>query len=385
MKKIAILGSTGSIGTQTLEVVAANPEELAVVALAAHKNVALIQKQIEQFHPKLVALSDKAAAEELKKNYQGPCEILAGPEGVMAVATYAEADTVLGAMVGYSGLKPTLAAIKAHKNIALANKETLVAAGSIVMAAVAKEGVKLTPVDSEHSAIFQSLQGSNHGEATKIIITASGGPFRDKSLQDLENVTIEECLHNPNWVMGPKVTIDSSTLANKGLEIMEAHWLFDMPYDNIEPVIHPQSIVHSMVEYQDGAIIAQIGLPDMRLPIQYALSHPARWNNAFGHLDVTQLSGLTFSKPDTKIFKALALAQFAGRQGGILPCVFNAANEVAVESFLRGKLRYLGIAELIGDTLEKAEQINNPTLEDIEAVDSLTRVRAREILAERYK
>lgn len=381
MKKIAILGSTGSIGTQTLEVVAANPTELSVVALAAHKNVALILKQIEAFHPKLVALSDEAAAKELKANYHGSTKIVAGAEGVMEVATYSEADTVLGAMVGYSGLKPTLAAIHAHKNIALANKETLVAAGSIVMAAVAQEGVKLTPVDSEHSAIFQALQGGKHSEVAKIIITASGGPFRDKTLDELEDVTVEQCLHHPNWVMGPKVTIDSSTLANKGLEIMEAHWLFDMPYDQIEPVIHPQSIVHSLVEFKDGAVLAQLGLPDMRLPIQYALSYPNRWDNAFGHLDLTQLKELTFSKPDTKIFKALGLAQFAGRQGGILPCVFNAANEVAVESFLQGKIKYLGIAELIGDVMEQSEQIATPTLEDIETVDKETRIKAKEILA----
>jgi 1-deoxy-D-xylulose-5-phosphate reductoisomerase len=384
MKKIAILGCTGSIGTQTLEVVAANPQELCVVALAAHRNVELIKKQIELFHPKLAALSDEAAARELKAGYQGPTEILSGPEGVLAVATCSEADTVLAAMVGYSGLKPTLAAIRAHKNIALANKETLVAAGSIVMAAVAKEGVKLTPVDSEHSAIFQSLQGSNHGEAEKIIITASGGPFRDKTLEELKQVTVEQCLHHPNWTMGKKVTIDSSTLANKGLEIMEAHWLFNMDYDHIEPVIHPQSIVHSLVEFKDGAVMAQLGLPDMRLPIQYALSHPKRWDNAFGHLDLTKIKELTFSKPDTKIFKALAIAQTCGRQGGILPCAFNAANEIAVESFLNGKIKYLDIAALIAATLEKIEQISTPTLEDIEKVDALTRVRAKEILAAKF-
>ena len=381
MKHIAILGSTGSIGTQTLDVVAANPEELSVVAIAAHKNVALIKKQIELFHPQIAALADKQAAAELKASYTGPTEILGGPEGVLAVATFSGADTVLAAMVGYGGLKPTLAAIKAHKNIALANKETLVAAGSIVMKAVADEGVKLTPVDSEHSAIFQSMQGNTHGAVEKIIITASGGPFREKSLQELEHVTVAQCLQHPNWTMGKKVTVDSATLANKGLEIMEAHWLFAVDYEHIEPVIHPQSIVHSLVEYKDGAVMAQLGLPDMKLPIQYALSHPARWDNNFGHLDLAQIGSLTFSKPDTRIFRALALAQYCGKAGGILPCAFNAANEIAVESFLAGQIKFLDIAVLIEKTLEKTEQLATPTLEDIEKIDALTRVRAQEILA----
>ena len=271
MKNIAILGSTGSIGTQTLEVVAANPERLKVVALAAHSNVILTAEQIRLFQPALACLTDPEAAAQLAKLDVGKTEILSGQEGLMAVATYSGADTVLGAMVGYAGLKPTLAAIAAGKNIALANKETLVAAGSLVMAAVKQQGVGLTPVDSEHSAIFQSLQGNQHKDIKRILLTASGGPFRGKSRKELEQVTVSQCLNHPTWSMGTKVTIDSSTLANKGLEVIEAHWLFDTAYDKIVPVIHPQSIVHSLVEYCDGAVIAQLGAADMKLPIQYAL------------------------------------------------------------------------------------------------------------------
>lgn len=380
MKKLAILGSTGSIGTQTLDVVAANPDRLKVVALAAHKNAELLLKQIEKFQPALAVLTDKDAALQLTHSYQGPTKILAGEEGLLAAATYGEADTVLGAMVGYAGLKPTLAAIEAGKNIALANKETLVAAGSIVMAAIQKQGVQLTPVDSEHSAIFQCLQGSNRGEAERILITASGGAFRDKTLKELENVTVEQCLHHPNWTMGKKVTVDSATLANKGLEIMEAHWLFGMDYDQIIPLIHPQSIVHSLVEFKDGAVIAQLGVPDMRLPIQYALSYPARWGVSYGHLDLVQAAQLTFKEPDTKIFRALKLAVDCGKAGGTSPCIFNAANEVAVASFLEGKIKFLGIGQLIEEVLNQASSLANPTIEDIAQCDKDTRILAQEIL-----
>ncbi|MCH3914770.1 MAG: 1-deoxy-D-xylulose-5-phosphate reductoisomerase [Acidaminococcaceae bacterium] len=380
MKNIAILGSTGSIGTQTLEVVAANPTRLRVVALAAHKNVELLLKQIQQFRPVLAVLADKQAALELGKKYQGPTKILGGEDGLKAVATCSEADTVLGAMVGYAGLQPTLAAINAGKNIALANKETLVAAGSIVMNAIKEKGVQLTPVDSEHSAIFQSLQGSKHSEVKRLLITASGGAFRDKTLKELENVTVEQCLHHPNWTMGKKVTVDSATLANKGLEIMEAHWLFAMDYDKIKPLIHPQSIVHSLVEYKDGAVIAQLGVPDMRLPIQYALSYPDRWDVNFGRLDLVKAAQLTFKEPDYKIFRALKLAVDCGKAGGTMPCVFNAANEVAVESFLRGKIKFLGIAQLIEEVLNRASSVATPTVEDIAQADRETRTRAEEIL-----
>jgi 1-deoxy-D-xylulose-5-phosphate reductoisomerase len=380
MKAISILGSTGSIGTQTLDVVAANPDRLKVVALAAHKNDDQLEKQIRKFHPVVAALSDKDAARRLQQRYQGPTEILAGEEGIMACATCQEADTVLGAMVGYAGLKPTLAAIHAGKNLALANKETLVAAGSLVMDAIKKAGVRLTPVDSEHSAIFQSLQGNDHKNLKRILLTASGGPFRGKKREDLEHVTVEQCLHHPTWTMGTKVTLDSSTLANKGLEVIEAHWLFDAGYDQIVPVIHPQSIVHSLVEYTDGAVIAQLGVPDMRTPIQYALSYPDRWDYTFKQLDLFSCGPLTFYKPDTDVFRALPLAIQCGRTGGTMPCIFNAANEVAGASFLKGKISFLGIAELIERVLERMEPEYNLSYECIVEADKKARIIAENIV-----
>ena len=381
MKSIAILGSTGSIGTQTLDVVAANPDRLRVVGLAAHKNDELLEKQIRQFHPAVAALSDPEAALRLKHRYTGPTEILSGPEGILAVARCEEADTVLGAMVGYAGLVPTLAAIAAGKDIALANKETLVAAGSLVMAAIKKAGVRLTPVDSEHSAIFQSLQGNAHKNLRRILLTASGGPFRGKSREELEHVTVAQCMKHPTWTMGTKVTIDSSTLANKGLEVIEAHWLFDADYDQIVPIIHPQSIVHSLVEYDDGAVIAQLGVPDMKLPIQYALSYPDRWPVAFDHLDLVKAGQLTFFAPDTDVFRALPLAIQAGKTGGILPCVFNAANEVAVAAFLKGQIRFLEIAELIERVLGAVSPQPVDSYETIVEADARARELARQCIA----
>ena len=350
MKKIAILGSTGSIGTQTLDVAAANPERIRVVALAAHKNDALLEAQIRKFQPLVAALSDPAAAKRLKERYNGPTEILSGPEGIMAAATCSEADTVLGAMVGYAGLRPTLAAIRAGKHIALANKETLVAAGSLVMDAVKKAGVRLTPVDSEHSAIFQCLQGNAHKDLKRILLTASGGPFR-------------------------------GTLANKGLEVIEAHWLFDAPYEKIVPIIHPQSIVHSLVEYSDGAVMAQLGVADMKLPIQYALSWPDRWPVAFNQLDLVKAGALEFYEPDTKVFRALALAIQAGKTGGTLPCTFNAANEVAVASFLQGRLSFLGIADLIEKVLEATVPEKVDGYETIVEADRKARALAEDLVA----
>ncbi len=380
MKAISILGSTGSIGTQTLDVVAANPQHLRVAALAAHKNDRLLEEQIRKFHPVMAALSDREAARRLAARYQGPTEILSGEEGIMACATCKEADTVLGAMVGYAGLKPTLAAIHAGKNIALANKETLVAAGSLVMEAIRKAGVRLTPVDSEHSAIFQSLQGNDHKKLKRILLTASGGPFRGKKREELEHVTVEQCLNHPTWRMGTKVTLDSSTLANKGLEVIEAHWLFGADYDQIIPVIHPQSIVHSLVEYTDGAVIAQLGAPDMRLPIQYALSYPDRWDHAFDQLDLLSCGPLTFFKPDTDVFRALPLAIECGRRGGTLPCVFNAANEVAVASFLKGKISFLRISELIERVLDATVPEFTLTYETIVEADRKTRETAEALV-----
>ncbi len=384
MKNIAVLGSTGSIGTQTLEVVLANPDKLKIVALAANSNDRLMEEQIKLFNPAIVTLSDEAAAKRLRARYSGKTQILAGAEGLQAVATCSEADTVLASMVGYAGLRPTLAAIKSGKNIALANKETMVAAGSIVMEAVKQQGVSLTPVDSEHSAIFQALQGNKHKEVKKLLITASGGPFRGKTLEELAQVTLAQCLKHPNWSMGQKVTVDSATLANKGLEVMEAHWLFAMEYSKIEAVVHPQSIVHSLVEYVDGSVMAQLGLADMRLPIQYALSYPDRWDNAFGHLDLVQAGTLTFEPIDTNAFGAFKLALDCGCAGGIMPCVFNAVNEVAVYAFLAGKIKFLDITGLIGATLDRFNNITEPTLEDIENYDGEARIKAKEILAERF-
>ncbi|MDD4722276.1 MAG: 1-deoxy-D-xylulose-5-phosphate reductoisomerase [Acidaminococcaceae bacterium] len=380
MKNISVLGSTGSVGTQTLEVALANPDKLKIVALAANSNDVLMEEQIHMFNPAIVTLSDEAAAKRLRSRYSGKTQILAGTEGLQAVATYAGADTVLASMVGYAGLRPTLDAIGSGKNIALANKETMVAAGSIVMEAVKKHGVALTPVDSEHSAIFQALQGNKHKEVKRLLVTASGGPFRGKTLEELTYVTLEQCLKHPNWSMGQKITVDSATLVNKGLEIMEAHWLFDMEYSKIEAVVHPQSVVHSMVEYVDGSVMAQLGLADMRLPIQYALSYPDRWEHAFGQLDLVKAGPLTFESIDTNVFGAFKLAVDCGRAGGIMPCVFNAANEIAVYAFLAKKLKFLDIAGLIAATLDSFINIKKPTLEDIEYTDSEARKRANKIL-----
>ena len=343
MKNITLLGSTGSIGRQTVEVALANPDKIKIKALVAHKSDELLEEQINLLQPDLAVLSDKEAAARLQARYHGRTEILAGEEGVLAAATYAGADTVLASMVGYAGLRPTLAAINCGKNIALANKETLVAAGSIVMQAVADKGVSLTPVDSEHSAIFQALRGGRASEVKRLIITASGGPFRGRKRSELENVTLAQCLNHPNWSMGKKVTLDSSTLANKGLEVMEAHWLFNMPYEKIAVVVHPQSIVHSLVEFCDGSVIAQMGDPDMRLPIQYALSWPERYPYAFDQLDLVKYGTLTFEAPDLEAFPSLAIAIECGKAGGTLPCAFNAANEEAVNAFLEGKIKYLDI------------------------------------------
>lgn len=377
MKKISVLGSTGSIGRQTLEVVQKNPDKLKIVALAAYKNDKLLEEQIGLCNPDLAVLVDESAAKNLQRRYIGRTKILSGQDGLLAAATYSDADTVLGAMVGYAGLRPTLAAIEHGKNIAFANKETLVAAGKIVMEAAQRKNVQLTPVDSEHSAIFQALRCGEKKEVKNLIITASGGPFRLKTKAELENVTVEECLKHPNWQMGPKVTIDSSTLANKGLEVMEAHWLFDMPYEKIKVLVHPESVVHSLVEYRDGSVIAQLGNPDMRLPIQYALSYPTRFNNAFGSLDLVKYGKLTFEEPDLQKFPALELARKCGIEGGIMPCIFNAANETAVQKFLQGEIRYLDIYSLTEKTVASFNNIKNYTLEDIELADKEARARIK--------
>lgn len=380
MKHISLLGSTGSIGKQTLEVVAANPDKLKVRALAAHRSDELLEQQIRQFEPDIAVLSDKDATARLAARYHGKTKILAGDEGLLAAATYDGADTVLASMVGYAGLRPTLAAIECGKNIALANKETLVAAGSLVMAAVRKHGVSLTPVDSEHSAIFQSLRGGAEKEVKRLIVTASGGPFRGKKRSELENVTLAQCLKHPNWSMGPKVTLDSSTLANKGLEVMEAHWLFDMPYDKIDVVVHPQSIVHSLVEFCDGSVIAQLGEPDMRLPIQYALSWPDRFDYSFEQLDLVKAASLTFEAPDLEAFPSLKIAVDCGKAGGTLPCAFNAANEEAVNAFLHDKIRYLDIPYITAAVTQAHDNVAEPQIEDIEQADAWARAEAQRVI-----
>ena len=380
MKNISLLGSTGSIGKQTLEVAAANPDKMKIRVLAAHTSDTVLEEQIRAFEPDFAVLSDKEAAARLKARYHGKTEILAGEEGLLAAATYSEVDTVLASMVGYAGLRPTMAAINCGKNIALANKETLVAAGSLVMEAVAKNNVSLTPVDSEHSAIFQALQGGKEDEVKRLLITASGGPFRGKKRSELESVTLAQCLNHPNWSMGKKITVDSSTLANKGLEVIEAHWLFNMPYEKIDVVVHPQSIIHSLVEFCDGSVIAQLGEPDMRLPIQYALSYPCRYHKAFDQLDLIKAGTLTFEAPDMETFPSLRIAIDCGKAGGTLPCVFNAANEEAVYAFLDNKIKYLDIPYITEKVASLHNNIATPCIEDIERADAEARAAAQSII-----
>ena len=381
MKNISLLGSTGSIGKQTLEVAAANPDKMKIRVLAAHTSDTILEEQIRAVEPDFAVLTDKEAAARLKARYNGKTEILAGEEGLLAAATYSEVDTVLASMVGYAGLRPTMAAINCGKNIALANKETLVAAGSLVMEAVAKNNVSLTPVDSEHSAIFQALQGGKEDEVKRLLITASGGPFRGKKRSELESVTLAQCLNHPNWSMGKKITVDSSTLANKGLEVIEAHWLFNMPYEKIDVVVHPQSIIHSLVEFCDGSVIAQLGKPDMRLPIQYALSYPCRYHKAFDQLDLIKAGTLTFEAPDMEAFPSLRIAIDCGKAGGTLPCVFNAANEEAVYAFLDNKIKYLDIPYITEKVASLHQNIAAPCIEDIERADAEARAAAQSIIA----
>lgn len=364
-RKIILLGSTGSIGTQTLDVVR-NNADLEIIGLAANRNVTLIEAQIREFHPHYAAMFDPAAAQELKvKVADLPVKIYAGMEGLMELVTVPQADTVLTAVVGMIGIRPTIAAIESGKDIALANKETLVTAGHLIMPLAAAHKVKILPVDSEHSAIFQSLNGEPKRKLEKILLTASGGPFRGMSRQQLETITVKEALKHPNWSMGPKVTIDSASLVNKGLEVMEARWLFDVRLDQIQVVVQPQSIIHSMVQYCDGAVIAQLGIPDMKLPIQYALFYPDRMPMTEDRLDFWKLGGITFEKPDTETFKGLDLAYQAAGIGGSMPTVFNAANEMAVKHFLSGKIRFLKIYDMILDAMEHHQKIESPDVEQI--------------------
>lgn len=365
MKKIAILGSTGSIGTQTLEIIRDN-EDLQAVALAAGQNVDLMEKQIREFKPLIAGMWSEEAAQELRLRVADiPVKVVCGMEGLLEISSMKESDIVVTAVVGMIGIRPTIAAIESKKIIALANKETLVTAGHIIMPLAQKMGVPILPVDSEHSAIFQSLQGKGDNEIHKILLTASGGPFRGKKKADLESMTLEDALKHPNWSMGKKVTIDSASLVNKGLEVMEAKWLFDVDLDRIQVVVHPQSIVHSAVEYEDGAVIAQLGLPDMKLPIQYAICYPERRPMRMPRMDLFAVKNLTFEAPDLETFPGLALAYEAARTGGSMPTVFNAANEMAVKLLLQKKIRFVQIPEIISAAMHNHQVIADPDVSKI--------------------
>lgn len=365
MKKIAILGSTGSIGTQTLEVVRCNPD-LQVSALAAGRSVEKMEEQIREFRPVLAAMWTEEAAAELRVRVADTgVKVVSGMEGLLEIAVMPESQVLVTAIVGMIGIKPTIAAIQAGKDIALANKETLVTAGHIIMPLAKRHGVSVLPVDSEHSAIFQSLNGEPGDRIEKILLTASGGPFRGRSREQLRDIRVEDALKHPNWAMGKKITIDSSTLVNKGLEVMEAKWLFGVDLDRIQVVVHPQSIIHSAVQFVDGAIMAQLGVPDMKLPIQYALFYPDRRPMAGKRVDFFDLAQITFEKPDTETFTGLALAYEAAGKGGSLPTVYNAANEKAVALFLERRITYLQIPELIGEAMSRHKVIGNPTVEQI--------------------
>ena len=365
MKTIAVLGSTGSIGTQTLEVARANGD-LKIAALAAGRNVKLLERQIREFSPRVVAVWEEEAARELKTAVSDlDVKIVTGMDGLIEISTLPEVEVLVTAIVGMIGIRPTVEAIKAGKDIALANKETLVTAGHIIMPLAKKHGVKILPVDSEHSAIFQSLNGEQHGQIDKLLITASGGPFRGRKRADLEQVKVEDALKHPNWAMGQKITIDSATLVNKGLEVMEAKWLFQVDLDQIEVMVQPQSVIHSMVQFVDGAVIAQLGTPDMKLPIQYALYYPDRRYLAGERLDFAKLRQITFEKPDMETFLGLPLALKASREGGSMPTVFNAANERAVSKFLHREIGFTDIYQIIIESMEQHKSIQQPTIEEI--------------------
>ena len=366
MNKIVLLGSTGSIGTQTLEIVRNYSEDLQVIALAAGSNVALMEQQVREFLPKKAVMWSETAAKELKEKIADlDVEVLSGMDGLLDIVTMEEAQTVVTAIVGMIGIRPTIAAIESGKNIALANKETLVTAGHIIMPLAKKMGVKILPVDSEHSAIFQSMNGEKKEQVEKILLTASGGPFRGKKTEDLLNIQVEDALKHPNWSMGRKITIDSATLVNKGLEVIEAKWLFDVDLEQIQVVVHPQSIIHSMVQYKDGGIIAQLGTPDMKLPIQYALFYPDRRDLPGKKLDFYELGQMTFEKPDMETFYGLKLAFEASKMGGSMPTVYNAANEKAVSLFLDRKIKFLQIPELIQKAMNNHKIIANPNVDEI--------------------
>ena len=372
MKTIAVLGSTGSIGTQTLEVARAN-RDLKIAALAAGRNIKMLEEQIREFHPKTVAVWEEEAAAKLRAAVADlDVRIVTGMEGLIEISVMPETEILVTAIVGMIGIRPTIEAIKAGKDIALANKETLVTAGHIIMPLAKKCGVRILPVDSEHSAIFQSLNGEDPSRIAKLLITASGGPFRGRTREELKNVKVEDALKHPNWSMGPKITIDSATLVNKGLEVMEAKWLFGVDLDRIQVVVQPQSVIHSMVEFIDGAIIAQLGTPDMKLPIQYALYYPDRRPLAGGRLDFAKLAQITFEEPDTEVFSGLKLAYRAAKEGGSMPTVFNAANEKAVSKFLRREIGFLDIYDIITECMDAHKIIQNPGVEEILDAEAAT-------------
>ena len=378
-KNVAILGSSGSIGKNSLEVIANFPDQFKVSYLTVNKNVDALYEQVRRFKPRGVVVQDECSASVCKKLVNGTTEVLVGEEGLGEIVQRDDVDVVISSLVGFAGLTPTIKAIEAKKKIALANKETLVVAGEIIMRLVKENGVTLIPVDSEHSAIFQCLVGESNLQINKVILTASGGPFLNTSKDELRKVTIEQALNHPNWKMGNKITIDSATLMNKGLEVIEAHWLFGLPPERIEVVVHPQSIIHSMVEFIDGSVKAQLGIPDMKIPIQYALTYPERALSNFERIDFPKLKEMTFFEPDLDRFQCLQLAFNALQTGGTMPAALNAANEIAVERFLGGKISFLRIPETICRTMEHHTSKLNPTLDDIINADSSARAFARSI------
>lgn len=383
MKRLAILGSTGSIGVSTLEIVTEHPDCFEVVALTAGRNLALLEEQIALFRPQLVAVPDQLNAQRLRERIgaDGP-QVLYGTAGLVSCAVESPADMVVSAIVGAAGLEPTLAAIQAGRDVALANKETLVIAGELVMSAAAESGCRLFPVDSEHSAIFQSLEGHRNADVRRLILTASGGPFRNWSLEDLQEVTPQDALAHPNWTMGRKITIDSATMMNKGLEVIEAHWLFNVPVEKIDVHIHPESIVHSLVEYVDGALLAQLGIPDMKTPIAYALTYPERLPLTLPALDLCRLGQLNFAAPNSQCFPCLGLAYDAIKRGGTTPAVLNAANELAVDAFLHEKVGFLDIPRIIGSVVEKHSSRAASSLEQILSADAWARQKAHDVICE---
>lgn len=383
MKGLAVLGSTGSIGTQTLSVVREKKEDFYVTLLSAYENDILLEEQIREFKPEMAVIIDEEAYKRLKQHYKGKTEILVGEEALVRAMHHAKVDIVVMAIMGFAGLRPTLEAIEAGKDIALANKETLVVAGELVMRKAREKGIKILPIDSEHSAIFQCLQGEDINTVYKLWLTASGGPFRKMEKAALHDVSVQECLNHPTWSMGKKITVDSATLINKGFEVIEAHFLYGIDYDDIAVVVHPESIVHSMVEFIDGAIIAQLGSADMKTPIQYALTYPKRKAGNAYRLDFSTRSSLHFEKPRTDVFRGLGLAYEIGKEGGVKPCILNAANEVAVSSFLRSELSFLGIYEVIEKTLSAAKKRENKplSLEILVCEDNWARKYAKDLIA----